>query len=110
MSNDLRLPRLGISGGHLLKLLRLQYSFLRTTGNFPRCPRVQDLHTALNHPYVCDYKQKLCRQHPEGIQNHENCYVPSIGEAKLDTGNIRGLRASNQASEDEGSLKIYYRR
>jgi hypothetical protein len=30
---------------HLLKLLRLQNKVLRTTGNFPRCTPVRDLHS-----------------------------------------------------------------
>jgi hypothetical protein len=35
---------------YILKLLRLQNKVLRTTGNFPRCIPVRDLHTAFNLP------------------------------------------------------------
>jgi hypothetical protein len=37
---------------HLLKLQRLQNKVLRTTGKFPRCTPVRDLHTAFNLPHV----------------------------------------------------------
>jgi hypothetical protein len=67
---------------HLLNLQRLQNKVLRTTGIFPRCTLVRDLHTAFNLPYVYDYATKLCRQHAEIIQNHENEHVRSIGHGK----------------------------
>jgi hypothetical protein len=70
---------------HLLKLQRLQYKVLRTTGDFPRCTPVHDLHTAFNLPYVYDYITKLCRQRAEVIQNHENDYVRGIGQGELET-------------------------
>jgi hypothetical protein len=40
---------------YLLKLQRLQNKVLHTTGNFPRCTPVRDLHTIFNLPYVYDY-------------------------------------------------------
>jgi hypothetical protein len=55
---------------------------LRTTGNFPRCTRVCDLHTAFNLLYVYDYITKLCRQQAEVIQNHENEHVHGIGQGE----------------------------
>jgi hypothetical protein len=48
----------------------LQNKVLRTTGNFPRCAYVRDLHTAFNLPYVYDYIKKLCRRQAEVMQNH----------------------------------------
>jgi hypothetical protein len=39
---------------YLLKLQCLQNKVLCTTGNFPRCTPVCDLHTAFNLPYVYD--------------------------------------------------------
>jgi hypothetical protein len=43
-----------------LKIARIKKKILRTTGNFPRCTPVRDLHTALNLPYVYDYVKKKC--------------------------------------------------
>jgi hypothetical protein len=54
---------------YLLKLQGIQNKVLRTTGNFPRCTSVCDLHAAFNLPYVYDYITKLCRQQAEVIQN-----------------------------------------
>jgi hypothetical protein len=56
---------------YLLKLQRLQNKVLRTTGNFPRCIPVRDLHTACNFPYVHDYLTKLGRKQAEVIWNRE---------------------------------------
>jgi hypothetical protein len=47
---------------YLLKLQLLQDKILRTTGNFPRCTPVRDLHAVFNYPYAYDYIIKLCRQ------------------------------------------------
>jgi hypothetical protein len=68
----------------LLKLQSLQNMVLYTTGNFPRCRSVRDLHTAFNLPYVYDYTTKLYRQQAEVIQNHENENVHGrgLGEAR----------------------------
>jgi hypothetical protein len=66
----------------LLKLQRLQNKVLRTTGNFPRCTSVRDLHTAFDLPYVHDYITKLCRQQAEVIQNYENGHVRDIGQGE----------------------------
>jgi hypothetical protein len=55
---------------------------LPTTGKFPRCTPVRDLHTAFNLPYVYDYITKLCRQQTEVIENHENEHVCSIGQGE----------------------------
>jgi hypothetical protein len=46
---------------------------------------------AFNLPFVYDYITKLCRQHAEVIQNHENYHVSSTDKAKPDKENIRGL-------------------
>jgi hypothetical protein len=55
---------------------------LRTTGNFPKCTPVRDLHAAFNLPYVYDYTTKSCRQQPKAIQNHENEHVRSTGQGE----------------------------
>jgi hypothetical protein len=57
---------------YLLKLQPVQNKVLRTTVNFPRCMPIRDIGTAFNLPYVYDYVTKLCRQHEEFIQDHEN--------------------------------------
>jgi hypothetical protein len=67
---------------YLLKLQRMQIKVLRTTGNFPRCTRVRDLHTAFSLPYVYGYIRELCRHKTEVIQNHENEHARSIGECE----------------------------
>jgi hypothetical protein len=55
---------------------------LHTTGNFPRCTLVHDLHKAFNLPNVYDYITKWCRQYAEVIQNHENDYIRGIGQGE----------------------------
>jgi hypothetical protein len=67
---------------YLLKLQLLQYKILRTTGNFPRCAQVSDLHTAFNLPCVYDDITKLCRQHAEVLQNYENEHIRGIGQGE----------------------------
>jgi hypothetical protein len=66
----------------LLKLQRLENKVLRTTGKFPRCVPVHDLHTAFNLPHVYDYITKLCRQKAEVIQNHEKKHVRCLGQGE----------------------------
>jgi hypothetical protein len=68
---------------YLMKLQRLQNKFLRTTGNFPRCTPVRDLHTAFILLYIYDYMTKLCRQQAEVVQNHENEHVRGIGQGEV---------------------------
>jgi hypothetical protein len=67
---------------YFLKLQRLQNKVLRTTGNFPKCRPVRDLHTAFNFPYLYDYLTKLYRGQAEVIQIYENKYVRGIGQAE----------------------------
>jgi hypothetical protein len=74
---------------HFLK--RLQNMILRTTGKFPKCTPVQELHMAFQVPYIYDYVAKLCRQRAEVIQNHENLNIRDIGKGETQHGNIRGL-------------------
>jgi hypothetical protein len=73
----------------LLKLQRLQNKVLCTTGNFPRCTLVGNLHTAFNLLYIhvydeyeYEYITKLCRQQAEVIKNHENEHVRSTGQGE----------------------------
>jgi hypothetical protein len=68
---------------YLLKLQRLQNKVLRTTGNFPRCTPVCNLHTAFNLLYVYNYITKYCIQQTEVIQNHENEHVRGIGQGEV---------------------------
>jgi hypothetical protein len=92
ISNELRLPRLVISGRYLLsKLQGLQNKVLRTIGNFPRCTPIRDLHTAFNLPYVYDYITKLCRQQAEVIQIMRTNMFAVYDKVKPDIENIRGL-------------------
>jgi hypothetical protein len=67
---------------YLLKLQRLQNNVLRTTGNFPRCTPVRDLHVTFEIPYVYDFITKLYSKQAEIIQNHENENVRNIGQGK----------------------------
>jgi hypothetical protein len=43
-----------------LKLQRLKNWVLRTTGNFPRCISVRDMHEAFQIPYVYDQRTYIC--------------------------------------------------
>jgi hypothetical protein len=67
---------------HLIKLHRLQNKVLCTTGKFPRCTTVCDLHKDFHLPYVHDYIIKLYRRQEEVIQSHENELVHGIGEGE----------------------------
>jgi hypothetical protein len=71
-----------VADTHLLKLQRLQNKVLRTTGKFPRCAPVREVHMAFQVPYIHDYITKLCRQQAEVIQNHENANVRDIGKGE----------------------------
>jgi hypothetical protein len=69
---------------HLLKLQCLQNKVLRTTGKFPRCTSVRELHMSFQVPYIYDYITKLCRQY------RENANVRDTGKANPDTEHISG--------------------
>jgi hypothetical protein len=66
----------------ILKLHPLQNKIIRTNGNFTRCTKVYDFHTAFNLPYVHDYKTTLCWRQPEVTQNHVNEHVRGIGQGE----------------------------
>jgi hypothetical protein len=68
--------------GHPLISQRLQNVVLRTTGKFPKCTPVRELHMAFQVPYIYDYVAKLCRQQAEVIQNHENANVRDFGKGE----------------------------
>jgi hypothetical protein len=74
-----------------VKLQHLQNKVLRTIGNLPRSIPVRDLHMAFKIPYVYDYITKLCRQHAEVIQNHENENVHNIGQGEARHRNYKRL-------------------
>jgi hypothetical protein len=84
-------------------LQRLQNKVLRTIGNFPRCLPFRDLHTAFNLPYVYDYITKLCRQQAEGIQNHENEHVRSIGQGEARRRKYKRLKRGGGQAYDRSS-------
>jgi hypothetical protein len=71
-----------VASAHLLKLQHLQTKALCTTGKFPRCTSICELHMAFHVPYIYDYIKKLCKQQAEVIQNHENANVHDIGKAE----------------------------
>jgi hypothetical protein len=85
----------------ILKLQRLQNKVLRTTGNFPRCIPVHDLHTALS--YVYDYITKLCRQKADVIQNDENEHVRSIGQGEAAYRKYKRLKLDDGQAYDRSS-------
>jgi hypothetical protein len=80
---------------YLLKLQCLQHKVFRTTGNFPKCTPVRDLHTAFNLPYVYDYIRKLCRKQAEVIHNHENEHVRCIGQGEVGHREYKRLKLGN---------------
>jgi hypothetical protein len=67
---------------YILTWQRLQNKVLRTTGKYPRCTAVRELHMAFQVPYIYDYITKLCRQQAEVIRNHENANGRSIGKGE----------------------------
>jgi hypothetical protein len=73
-------PESSAADNHLLKLQRLQNKVFRTIGNFQGANR--DLHMAFKLPYIYAYITKLCRQHAEVIQNHENENVRNTGQGE----------------------------
>jgi hypothetical protein len=67
---------------HLLKLKRVQYRVLRTTGNLPRHTSIRDKHVAFQVPCVYGYITKLWRTQAESIHNLENENVRNIGQGE----------------------------
>jgi hypothetical protein len=76
---------------HLMKLQHLQNGVPCTIGKFPRSTLIRDMHMVFQILYVYSYITKLCGQQAQVIQGNENANVRSIGKAKPDTENIRGL-------------------
>jgi hypothetical protein len=87
----------------LLELQRLQNRVLRTTGNFPRCTSVHDLHTAFSLPYVYDYITKLCRKQAEVIQSHESEHVRSRGRVEARHRKYKRLKLGGGQAYDRSS-------
>jgi hypothetical protein len=73
-------------------LQRLQNKILRTTGKFPKCTPVRELHMAFWVSYIYDDITKLCRRQEELVQNHENANAPDIGEGESRHRIYKGLR------------------
>jgi hypothetical protein len=61
-----------VADTHLLKLQRLQNSFLLTIGKISKWTSARDMHMAIKIAYVHDYVTKLCRQQADMTQSHEN--------------------------------------
>jgi hypothetical protein len=78
---------------YLLKLQSLQNKVLRTTGNFPMCTPVRDLHAAFS----------LWRQQAEVIQNHENEHVRSIGQGEVRHRKYKRLKLGGSQAYDRWS-------
>jgi hypothetical protein len=85
---------------------RLQNKVPRTTGNFPRCTPVQELHKAFNIPYICNYITKLCRQQAEVIRNHENANVRHIGQGEAHHRIHKRLKLGDGQVYDRSSVWI----
>jgi hypothetical protein len=81
----------------------MQNNVLRTIGNFPMCTPDRDLHTAINLPYVHDYKIKLCRQQAEVIQNYENEHVHRIGQGEARHRKYKRLKLGSGQTYDRSS-------
>jgi hypothetical protein len=88
---------------HLLKLQHMQNKVLRTIVHFSRCTPIRDMNTAFNLPYEFDYLTKLCRQHAEAIQNHENEYVRGIGQGEARHRTYRRLKLGGGQAYDRSS-------
>jgi hypothetical protein len=72
-----------VANTHLMKLQHLQNKVLHNIGNIPRRTPVRKMHRAFRIFHICDYKPKLCLQHAEAIQNHENANVRNIGQGEV---------------------------
>jgi hypothetical protein len=79
---------------------RLQNKVLRTIDNFPRRTPVCDLHITFKILYVYDYIKKLCRQHVEVIQNHDNENVRNIGQGEAQHRNYKKLKLGGGQAYD----------
>jgi hypothetical protein len=89
---------------HVLKSQHLQNKVLRTIGNFPRRTPVRELHVAFKIPYIYDFITKLCRQHAEVIQNHENENVRNIGEGEAQRRKYKRLKLGGGQAYDGSSV------
>jgi hypothetical protein len=88
---------------YLLKLQRLQNKVLCTTGKFPKCTPVRELHMALQGPYICDFITKLCRQQTEVIQNRDNANVRDIGKGEAKQRNYKRFKLGGGQAYDRSS-------
>jgi hypothetical protein len=88
---------------HLRKLQYLQNKVLRTTGNFPRCTPVREMHMAFHLPCVYDYMTKLCRQQAAVILNHDNENVRYIRQDEARHGKYKRLKLGDCQAYDRSS-------
>jgi hypothetical protein len=70
----------------------VQNKVLFTTGNFPRCTPVCDLHIAFNLPYVYDYITRLYGQQGKVIKTMRMNIFAVYDNRKPDVGNIGDLK------------------
>jgi hypothetical protein len=88
---------------YLLRMQALQNKVLHTTGNFPRCTSVRDLHTVFNILHVYDYITKLCRQQTQVIQNHENEHFRGKGQGEARERKYTRLKHGGSQAYDRSS-------
>jgi hypothetical protein len=84
------------SDTHVLKPQCLQNKVLCTSGKFPRCTSVCNLHTAFKVPYVYNYITKLRKQRSYKIIKMQMSVT--LGKEKPNRENIRGLSLAWQRS------------
>jgi hypothetical protein len=88
---------------YLLQLQFLQNKVLRTTGNFPRCTLISNMHMDFNVRYVYSNTKKVSRQQAEVIQNHENEHVRSKGQGEARHRKYKRLKLGGGQSYDSSS-------
>jgi hypothetical protein len=87
-----------------MKLQRLQNKVLRTIGKYPWRTPVPDLHMTFRIPFVYDYITKLCRQHAEVIQNHDNENVRTSGQGEARHRKYKRLKLGGGQACDRSSV------
>jgi hypothetical protein len=95
------LPRPGICGRHLpLKIAHTENKVLYTTGNFPRCTPVCDVHVTFKLPYVYDYITKLSGKKQKSYKIMRMNMFAAQDKVKPDTENLRGGGQAYDRSSD----------
>jgi hypothetical protein len=92
---------------YLLKLQRMQNKVLYTTGNFPTCTQVRNLHTDFNLLYVYEYITKLCSRQSVVIENHEHEQLPRIGQDEAKHRKYKRLKLGGPHTENTAFIVAY---